>query len=381
MSFVTVSLLVFLFLGAAVLVAYTFAGYPLVIARYAGPERSRDAAPHNFAVTVVIAAYNAGRHIEARLENLLAQNYPADRLQIIVVDDGSSDDTWQRLSRWADHAQVTLISQPENGGKARALNTGLAAAKSEIVVLADVRQSFEADTIAELVAHFTDPGVGAVTGNLVFVDGDEPDPQGGYWDLEKSIRENESRYRSTVGVTGAVYAARRELIDTLPEGLILDDVLIPMRIVRAGYRVKFETAAVAYDTKSDSLAEEYYRKVRTLAGNWQLLAQAPWLLSRTDNPIFFEFISHKVLRLLAPWALMVTLICAFMLRDIGFFQVVLVVQLGLIGLAGLGFAGYMLRFKVPLAGALMGFALLNIAAIVGTCKFFVGRQKDLWRTH
>ena len=310
MSSVTVSLLAFLFLGAAVLVVYTFAGYPLVIARYAGPERTRDPSPHNFAVTVVIAAYNAGRHIEARLDNLLAQSYPADRLQIIVVDDGSNDDTWQRLARWADHPQVTLIAQPENGGKARALNTGLAAAKSEIVVLADVRQTYKPDTIAELVAHFTDPGVGAVTGNLVFVNGDEPDPQGGYWDIEKSIRENESRYRSTVGVTGAVYAARRELIDTLPDGLILDDVLIPMRIVRAGYRVKFETAAVAYDTKSDSLAEEYYRKVRTLAGNWQLLAQAPWLLSRSDNPIFFEFISHKVLRLLAPWALVVTLICA-----------------------------------------------------------------------
>lgn len=377
----TVSLLVLLFLGAAALVGYTFVGYPLVIARYAGPERPRDRLPHDFAVTVVIAAYNAERHIEARIDNLLAQNYAAERLHIVVVDDGSNDNTWQKLSRWQDHPQVTLIAQPENGGKARALNVGLAAARSELVVLTDVRQKFEPNTIAELVGHFTDPGVGAVTGNLVFIDGDEPDPQGGYWDLEKSIRENESRYRSTVGVTGAVYAARRELIDTLPDSLILDDVLIPMRIVRAGYRVKFETAAVAYDTKSDSLGEEYYRKVRTLAGNWQLLAQAPWLLSRRENPIFFEFISHKVLRLLAPWALVTTLVCAFLLRDIAFFALVFGLQMGLIGLALLGFVGYLLRFKVPLAGALMGFALLNIAAIVGTFKFFVGRQTDLWRAH
>lgn len=380
-SFVTISLLVLLFLVSAVLVGYTFLGYPLLIARYAGPERTRDRQAHDFAVTVVIAAYNAGKHIEARLDNLLSQNYPSDRLQIIVVDDGSSDDTWEKLNRWADHPAVTLIAQPENGGKARALNVGLAAAKSELVVLTDVRQTFEPNTIAELVDHFTDPGVGAVTGNLVFAQGDEPDPQGGYWDLEKSIRENESRYRSTVGVTGAVYAARRELIDTLPDSLILDDVLIPMRIVRAGYRVKFETAAVAYDTKSDSLLEEYYRKVRTLAGNWQLLAQAPWLLSRTENPIFFEFISHKVLRLLAPWALVAMLVCAFLLRENGFFMLVFVGQVSLIALAAVGFVGYWLRFKVPLAGALMGFALLNVAAIVGTFKFFMGRQKDLWRTH
>jgi len=378
---VTISLLVLLFIAAAALVVYTFVGYPLIIARYAGPKRVQTSVPHDFAVTVVIAAYNAEKHIEKRIGNLLAQNYPTERLQIIVVDDGSTDDTWEKLSRWTDHPAVTLIAQPENGGKARALNVGLAAAKSELVVLTDVRQKFEPDTIAQLVEHFTDPGVGAVTGNLVFSEADEPDPQGGYWDLEKSIRENESRYRSTVGVTGAVYAARRELIETLPDSLILDDVLIPMRIVRAGYRVKFERAAIAYDTKSDSLAEEYYRKVRTLAGNWQLLAQAPWLLSRSENPIFFEFVSHKVLRLIAPWALLAMLVCAFLLRDLNLFLLVFVGQVSLIGLAIVGFIGYRLSFKVPLAGALMGFALLNIAAIVGTFKFFLGRQKDLWRTH
>ena len=374
-------MLVLLFFGAAALVLYTFVGYPLVIARYAGPERTDTLESHDFAVTVVIAAYNADRFITDRLDNLLAQDYPANRLSIIVVDDGSSDDTWSLLQRFNDHPQVQLIQAETNGGKARALNLGLAAANSELVLLTDVRQRFEPDTVAQLVKHFTDPGIGAVTGNLVFRGDDEPDPQGGYWDLEKSIRENESRYRSTVGVTGAVYAARRELIEPLPDGLILDDVLIPMRIVRAGYRVKFETAAIAYDSRSDTLDEEYYRKVRTLAGNWQLLAQAPWLLSRSQNPIFFEFVSHKVLRLLAPWALIVMLLCAWLLRDIAFFNVVFWLQLSLIALAGLGFVGYMMRLKVPLASQLMGFALLNIAAVVGTCKFFIGRQKDLWRTH
>jgi len=219
---VTISLLVLLFIAAAALVVYTFVGYPLIIARYAGPKRVQTSVPHDFAVTVVIAAYNAEKHIEKRIGNLLAQNYPTERLQIIVVDDGSTDDTWEKLSRWTDHPAVTLIAQPENGGKARALNVGLAAAKSELVVLTDVRQKFEPDTIAQLVEHFTDPGVGAVTGNLVFSEADEPDPQGGYWDLEKSIRENESRYRSTVGVTGAVYAScGRAIASNLNERLSL----------------------------------------------------------------------------------------------------------------------------------------------------------------
>ncbi len=360
---------------------YTFVGYPLLIARYAGPSRPRDPQPHDFAVTVVISAYNAVDLIDARIENLLAQDYAADRLSIIVVDDGSGDGTWQKLIAWGEHPRVRVIAQQNNGGKARALNLGLAAATSEIVVLTDVRQTFEKDTIAQLVSHFTDPGVGAVTGNLIFQDGDNLDPQGGYWDIEKTIRDNESRYRSTVGVTGAVYAARRELIDEVPDGLILDDVLIPMRIVRAGYKVQFETAAIAYDTKSKTLSEEYYRKVRTLAGNWQLLALAPWLLSRRQNPIFFEFISHKVMRLLAPWALLATLVCAWFLRDITFFNLVFMAQLSMIALAGIGWVGHLIKLKVPLANQLMGFALLNVAAIVGTWKFFIGRQKDLWRTH
>jgi len=362
-------------------VAYTFVGYPLLIARYADPESAEESQAHDFAVTVVISAFNAEKYIEARIENLLAQDYPAEKLEIIVVDDGSSDSTWGKLERYEDHPRVRPMAQETNGGKARALNAGLAAATSELVVLTDVRQSFEPDTIARLVGHFTDPGVGAVTGNLVFHADDDPDPQGGYWDIEKTIRSNESRYRSTVGVTGAVYAARRGLIEEVPDGLILDDVMIPMRIVRAGYRVKFETAAIAYDTKSDTLSEEYYRKVRTLAGNWQLLAVAPWLLSRSQNPIFFEFISHKVLRLLAPWALIVTLICAWGLSDILFFKLVFYVQMTLIGLAAVGWLGYMVRLKIPVASQLMGFALLNVAAIVGTWKFFISRQKDLWQAH
>ena len=377
----TVTLLVLGFFSAALLVAYTFVGYPLLIARYADPEAEAEPQAHDFAVTVVISAFNAEAHIEARVENLLAQDYPAEKLEIIVVDDGSSDSTWEKLQVFNDNPRVSLIAQETNGGKARALNAGLSKASSELVVLTDVRQSFEPDTIACLVRHFTDPGVGAVTGNLVFHDGDDPDPQGGYWDIEKTIRSNESRYRSTVGVTGAVYAARRDLIEEVPDGLILDDVMIPMRIVRAGYRVKFETAAIAYDTKSDSLSEEYYRKVRTLAGNWQLLALAPWLLSRRKNPIFFEFVSHKVLRLLAPWALIVTLLCAWGLSHILFFRWVFYGQLALIGLAAVGWLGYMARLKIPLASQLMGFALLNVAAIVGTWKLFISRQKDLWQAH
>lgn len=370
-----------LFLAAVALVVYTFIGYPLIIAQYAGPERPLTTPDADFAVTVIIAVYNGAASIERRMSDLLAQDYAPDRLSIIVVDDGSTDATWALLQQYAEVPNVQLLRAERNAGKAAALNLALAHAKTEIVFMTDVRQTFEADVLKRLTAHFTDPGVGAVTGNLVFRDGEDADPQGGYWDLEKSIRENESRYRSTVGVTGAIYAARRELIEPVPADLILDDVLIPMRIVRQGYRVKFEANAIAYDDKSKSLSEEYHRKVRTLAGNWQLIAQSPWLLSRRQNPILFEFLSHKVLRLLAPWALIVTMICAWLLSDIPLFMGIFWLQLALIGLAGIGFLTYALRIEIPLVSQLMGFALLNAAAIVGTLKFLFGRQRDLWKTH
>lgn len=364
------------------LVAYTYVGYPLVIARYARPEqRPEQPTAPDFAVTVIVSVYNGAQWLPARIENLLQQDYPAERLSIIIVDDGSTDSSQETLQQYADHPQIRLTKHDTNKGKAVALNTGLALAKTELVAFTDVRQSFETDAIAAMAENFVDPGVGAVTGNLVFRNPEGLDPQGGYWDLEKSIRENESRYRSTVGVTGAVYMARRALIEEVPPDLILDDVLIPMRIVRQGYRIKFATNAIAYDDPSANLGEEYYRKVRTLAGNWQLIAEAPWLLSTSENPIFFEFVSHKFLRLLAPWALAISLACTYMLRDYAFFYVVLMMQVTLISLAGIGFLLYLVKLKVPVLSQLASFAMLNVAALVGTWKFFFGQQENLWRTH
>ncbi len=377
----TQALLVILFLCATTLVVYTYVGYPLVIARYAGPERPPTFGEADFAVTVIISVYNGADQVSRRINNLLQQDYPPEKLHLILIDDGSTDGSWEALQIFVDEPRVELLRQPVNRGKAQALNRGLAAATTEIVVLTDIRQEFEPETIKRLVSHFTDPNIGAVTGNLVLRSDNLVDPQGGYWDLEKSIRENESRYRSTVGVTGAVYAARKALIDEVPPGLILDDVLIPMRIVKQGYRVKFETTAIAYDEHSASLAEEFHRKVRTLAGNWQLLTEAPWLLSRSENPIFFEFISHKVLRLLAPWALATTLITSWSLRGFVFFSLAFWFQFALMCLAAIGALCFLAKLKVPLLSQLMAFALLNIAALVGTWKFFIGRQKNLWRSH
>jgi cellulose synthase/poly-beta-1,6-N-acetylglucosamine synthase-like glycosyltransferase len=157
-----------------------------------------------------------------------------------------------------------------------------------------------------LVANLADPGVGAVSGELMLSDPDSGFAQGvdAYWRYEKLIRHAESRSGSTIGVSGALYAMRRSLYRPLPDGTVLDDVLVPMRVVADGSRVVFEPEAIAWDRASQAPQEERRRKIRTLAGNCQLIQLAPWLLLPWRNPAWFRFVSHKLLRLLAPWLLL-----------------------------------------------------------------------------
>jgi cellulose synthase/poly-beta-1,6-N-acetylglucosamine synthase-like glycosyltransferase len=155
------------------------------------------------------------------------------------------------------------------------------------------------------VANLADETVGVVGGELHLENVESGFAQGvdAYWRYEKLIRLSESRSGSTIGVSGALYAMRRELFEPLPPGTVLDDVLIPMRVAATGRRVVFEPRALAWDKPSQRPAEEQKRKIRTLAGNYQLIQLAPWLLSPWRNPLWFRFVSHKLLRLLAPWLL------------------------------------------------------------------------------
>src|SRR5262249_8459490 len=176
--------------------------------------------------------------------------------------------------------------------------------RGEIVIFADARQRFERDAVRALVSRFADPEVGGVSGELMLNAGDATAPAGQgtafYWRYEKFIRSTEGRVDSTVGVTGALSGVRRALFDPIPEDTLLDDVLIPLRIVRQGYRVVFEPGAVAYDSASLTARQEFVRKSRTIAGMFQLLSRELWVFNPLGNRLWFETLSHKVLRLAAP---------------------------------------------------------------------------------
>lgn len=292
-------------------VVYVYAGYPLLAAVWARVTRRapRKVDVHRISswpsISIVLAARNEAWRLPERIANLLQIAYAGDR-EIIVVSDGSTDRPADAVRPFG--GAVRLIELP-SGGKPVALNAGVEAARHEIVVFADARQRFSDDALLQLVANFADERVGAVTGELI-LDAEQAadestvgDGVGLYWKYEKWLRRSESRIWSTLGATGAIYAMRRSLWRPLPADTLLDDVLAPMRVVLDGWRIVFEEGARAYDRASADAAAESRRKVRTLAGNYQILAQEPRLLLPVINPVWVQYVSHKIGRLVVPWAL------------------------------------------------------------------------------
>ena len=330
---------------SAFVISYTYLGYPLLLAAWArvGKRLIRKADTRSLgqwpAVSIIIAARNEGTRLPARLNNLLQLNYPGTR-EIIVVSDGSTDHTAEALREYEGRVRTVEI---EAGGKPLALNAGVAIATGEILVFADARQQFSNDALVEIVANFADGHVGGVTGELV-LDAESGDSKstigdgvGLYWTYEKWLRRKESAVWSTLGATGAIYAIRRSLWQPLPAETLLDDVLVPMRVVLAGQRIVCEERAVAFDRTSDNAANEVRRKTRTLAGNYQILAQEPRLLVPGINPVWLQYMSHKVGRLLVPWALIGAFVSSAVLSSSHrLFMATFCAQLAFYALAAIG---------------------------------------------
>jgi biofilm PGA synthesis N-glycosyltransferase PgaC len=328
------------------LVLYVYAGYPALLMlwrRFRGqPVKKKYWEP---TVSIVIAVHNERQSIERKLRNCLALDYPKRKLQIIVSLDGPTDGSEFLVWKYAASG-VEMVHSKEHCGKATALNRALRRAKGEIVVFADARQTFDLDVIRELTANFSDQTVGAVSGELML----EPSHESGkgvglYWRYEKALRAMESQVHSVTGATGAIYAIRRSLYEDLPEDTILDDVLTPLRIVMEGKRAVFEPNARAYDTVACCPLAEYSRKVRTLCGNYQLAAQLPQLLVPWRNPIFVQFVSHKLGRLLVPWALLTLFVTNLMMLR-GIYLLTFLMQLTWYACA---LAGYALSKRDTLA--------------------------------
>jgi poly-beta-1,6-N-acetyl-D-glucosamine synthase len=355
---------------------WAYAGYPAVMVARAGvrPRRpARTSAPLP-RVSVVLAVRNGASELADRVANLLAQDYPPDRLEVIIVSNGSTDDTLAvagALER--QHPAVIALSSPAAEGKAGALNAGALVATGDVLVFADVRQRFAPRAIRSLARAFRDPSVGGVTGRLVIGDSTRPvvSGVGRYWQLETELRLAESRTGSVVGATGAIYAVRRDLFRPLPPAVILDDVYLPLSVIEQGYRITMAPRAVAYDRPSGDYQAEYRRRVRTLLGNLELIRLMPRLLSPFSNRIFVRYVSHKLLRVLTP-VLCIAIVATGLLAGGAGYAAIAAGLLAVYLLGGLGLVLHLRVLALPSA-----FLLLHTAGLTALLR--PGRRAaDVW---
>jgi cellulose synthase/poly-beta-1,6-N-acetylglucosamine synthase-like glycosyltransferase len=380
----TVLITVFAFWSAVLLIGYTFAGYPLLIAALAAIRRRRPVAPpyrRSFSPSVcfVLCAHNEESRIEARLANLFASEYPADRLEALVVSDGSTDGTAAR-ARAARVGRVRVLEEPEQRGKAHGINLAIAATDAEILIFADARQRFTPAAVQVMADAFVDPDVGAVSGSLEIEQATSNAGQGIdlYWKLERRLRRDEATLGSTIGCTGAIYAIRRELYHPIPSDTLLDDVVVPMSILVSGYKVTFEPQAIALDPQSLEPQRERVRKQRTLAGNYQMLFRHPEWLLPWKNRAWWQLISHKYLRLAAPWMLLAALLANAALIGLPFYRALFALQLVLYCFAGLGWALPNLRLRLTSIPA--GFVFLNLMAAASLFSYLKDNSQGKWQT-
>jgi cellulose synthase/poly-beta-1,6-N-acetylglucosamine synthase-like glycosyltransferase len=387
----------YIFWLAAALIGYSYLGYPAwlwlrsrwsprPVRRSSGQifGQGSSRSPATPAVSAVMVVRDEEAVIARKLENLLTLDYPQAKLDVVVVSDGSSDRTPAILADYARDSRVRtrlrILTKPASEGKAAGLNDAIKLATGEVLLFTDARQQIESSALRLLIENFADPEVGAASGELMLGDpasGETGKGMGLYWRVEKKIRELESASGSVVGATGAIYCARRTVLDAppLPESTILDDVLLPMQIVRKGSRVIFDSRARAWDSPNLGEGREFSRKVRTLSGNYQLLQLAPWLLS-SQNAIRFEFISHKLSRLAVPFALLALLIASIFLPQ-PVYRAALVAQLAFYALSLAALAGVKIGPLSRIADAARTFVVLNSAAMVAFVNFVTGR-KAVW---
>ena len=371
------SLSIFVFAFAVLAILYVLAGYPLLLAfmanRFVGPTLQKDSQPRT--VSFVIAARNGETFLTSKLRSIFDLDYPRELIQIIVVSDGSTDRTVDIVKSFAAEG-VELYCLPPSG-KCAALNLGISRAKGEILILTDIRQTLERDSLRNIVACFGDPTVGAVSGELSIRRGvtSEEDDTGLYWRYEVFIRKQMSAIDSTFGTNGPFYALRRELAVVIPEDTLLDDVYLPLAAFFRGYRLVIEVSAKAVDYPTD-LSSEFKRKVRTQAGLYQILWQYPQLFS-SCNRMFFHFFSAKFARLLLPFFLILIAVSSFGLPS----------PYGALALSGQA-AFYLCALAdrwIPegslvktLSSPVRTFVVLMVASFMA-CKIFYRPPRELWK--
>jgi len=367
------------------LLIYTHVGYPallwLLSRLVPQQDRRSDEPPEWPQVSILVSAYNEEAIIDDRMRNLLELEYPRASLEILVGSDGSSDRTCQIVSQYASHG-IRLVAFTQRRGKASVVNDLVAKAKGEFVVLTDANTFFYPDAVRELIrALWRNPLACAVLGRLDLRSSEETgNLDGVYWRYDTFIKTLESHFGSVVGGNGAIYAFPRHRYQPIsPEAISNDDFLIPMLIrLHSGGQVFFAPSARAWERSPERVRDEFQRHVRIGAGGLQGILWTWRLLLPWKGMVAVAYLSHKVLRWLGPWFMLVGFVANLWLLDRPFFEALFVGQLVLYGLA----AGATLVRHVPILGkvatAARYFFVLNAAVLVGFIRYALGVARPTW---
>jgi cellulose synthase/poly-beta-1,6-N-acetylglucosamine synthase-like glycosyltransferase len=375
-------------------VVYSYFLYPFVLAFVAAIVQTVRDASYVFrkrerrvrgeselpAVAVVISAFNEERHIQQRIDNLLALDYPPQLLRAYIGSDGSHDATGAILSACSDPRIAAFVFE-HNRGKANVLNDLLGRVKEPIVVFSDANTFFDRGALRKLVAHFSDPRVGGVSGELRLLGGSGDNQDSLYWRLEQFLKFFEARIGGLLGANGAIYAIRRSLWQPLASDTICDDFCVAMNVSAARHRLVYEPAAWAEEETPQDIGDEYGRRVRIGIGNFQALVRHPEYLWRSSAGTAFAYVSHKVLRWIAPHLLIVGLLASLALGVqspawLVFAVLQLLAYLAAAGLYRLSKAGRAMPSPLRIPAFLFA---LNWAFLVASKRYLGGQYSGSWR--
>lgn len=369
--------------SSAAVVAYVYAGYPLLLAALARRHRpSKCAATENPSVTLIVSVFNEENCIADKLDNCLRLDYPVDRLEVIVVSDASTDGTDAVVGCYADK-RIRLLRMDRRGGKTLGLNAAVEQARGNVLVFSDANAMYRPDAIRAIVAPLVDPAIGAVIGESGY---GKPDSDAGrseslYWRYETAIKRLESDNGSVVGGDGAIYAVRRSLYRSMSADA-LSDFVNPLQVVRAGFRCVYEPTAVSWEETAGDFAKEFRRKVRIVNRAWRALMSMRDLMNPLRYGKFaWQLISHKLLRWLVPLFLLVMFLANLLL--LGTHVVYNVLFVGQVLFYGLAASGMLMRDRGSRARVLYipyYFCLVNVASLRGIMDAYCGKTYTTWST-
>src|SRR3569833_900039 len=371
------------------IVFYTFAGYGIILyflikvkralkGRCSLPSADAETLPE---CTLVVAAYYEDSYMEAKIANCLALNYPAGKLKLLFVTDGSSDKTPDIISK---HPQVQLLHQPQRAGKIAAVHRAMEYVNTEIAVFTDANTFLNEDAIINICRHYADKTVGCVAGEKRVQIDENADAsaagEGFYWKYESALKKWDSELYSVVGAAGELFSVRRSLYQDVPADTVLDVFMISMLIAAKGYRIVYEPDAYAVENASENVSEELKRKIRIAAGGIQSILRLKSLFNPFKNPVLsFQYVSHRLLRwTITPFLLILIFVLNAFLPNTALYNGIFIALIVFYILVFFVFIMEKRHIRIKALFVPYYFCVMNYAVLLGIIRYFTNKQSAVW---